>query len=394
MLDRTIYLKKKIISISGLRRVWIVSNLRLHWIHSITIVEGIFWDFIQSSPGDSSLCCYWRGNHFDNYWQSFSVDRTFLFIVGSVVCQKSHSNHCISVGASANLMVVILLRSAGEFNFMFAAAIAKKGWKNRIGSELFDTTKAETMASVETHFAVLSMEPFNSPWPQKYTLIAEQHSHRHLRFSFQQNSEPKPFFSFLIFEFTDIGVPVSSWPVLVLLETDRCKHFHHFVRRNEHLLCRRHGSSDVSFSACDVRPIWHYRIAFDVEIHQKCRFWSHFGGFYIDGNGNQQRFQKSKKIRATVGRQEGNRHCVRWCFDIFAHHIHIPLHMGHVGSVQFTEHCAECPITWRWPHHFRRFPRSILLAQNEHAGRRSRDVVVGLRLSNHGYGQSNNSGGQ
>lgn len=141
--------------ISGTRCVWIVSNSLVCGLHPIENVEGIFWCTVQSTSHHCIVNSRFHWHCIDHHRcvkklkivqrllvlnqivfffipfcdnrKSISMDWPFLLVARSVICKKSHSNHCFGIGTSTYVMVIILLWFAGNENLLFGCHLSDYG---------------------------------------------------------------------------------------------------------------------------------------------------------------------------------------------------------------------------------------------------------------------------
>lgn len=101
--------------ITGSRRIWIMPDSCVRGLHSFANVSRTFQHSFQSIGINSFIRCISGWYNINHHRKSIAVDWAILLSLGSIICEKSHSNYCFSIGTSANVLVFILLRLTGMY---------------------------------------------------------------------------------------------------------------------------------------------------------------------------------------------------------------------------------------------------------------------------------------
>lgn len=95
----------------------------------------------------------------------------------------------------------------------------------------------------------------------------------------------------------------------------------------------------------------------------------------ISTKTNHQQKRKESKW-PFIPNQERGCYIHGWSCDLLPHHVHIPLHMGHLRSLLISLNCVVRKTKWRFQNYFWRLPWSLLLVETEYTWSKCQIILI------------------
>jgi len=99
---------KSYFSLAGTGNLWPVPDSRFRRLSALAHSQGSLRSALQDVGFQCFDCGVRRGYPAHAYRESLPLDRQILLATRSILCQESHSNHRLRIGASAYILVVFL----------------------------------------------------------------------------------------------------------------------------------------------------------------------------------------------------------------------------------------------------------------------------------------------